>query len=56
MYRSNSVSQKETGSQRFPPNYMLMCQGGVYDKSMSQHFPTCFNVGTFSFTQCVGLS
>lgn len=37
-------------------NYKLLCQGEIYDESMSQPFLPVFFMGIFLVTQCVGVN
>lgn len=48
--------QGETGIWGFPPEYMALYQGWDLWQEYISIFHTCFSLGAFSFTQCVGIT
>lgn len=48
--------QGEARSWGFPPNYVATCKGRGLWQEHNWAFPTCFNVGTFSFIPGVGVT
>ena len=56
MCGTNSTLSGKSWELGVPPDCLVPCQGwGLFQECVSA-FPTCFDVGIFSVTQCVGVT